>query len=190
MPRLLVGCLVALAAAVVVNATAHAADETSCVITDDTRKLALTLSWEEFDQKSNSPASFRAFALRACYREAAELIEYYLANKPTLAESQQRNSRFHAGQMYGHAGDERRALELIRSARWPEQPANAALNWNTYVAGVVAFLEKDRAALSAAREHLESEGGRNLINARVLRRMEKCFDKSYDDVWKAACEVS
>lgn len=190
MPFSLVRCLVAFAFAVVVSATAHAADATSCVINDDVRKLALTLSWEDFDQKSDNPASFRAFALRACYREAAELIEYYLANKPNLDESQQRNSRFHAGQMYGHAGDERRALELIRSARWPEQPANAALDWNSYVAGVVAFLEKDRAALSAARERLETAGGRNLINARVLKRMEKCFDKTYDDVWKAACEVS
>jgi hypothetical protein len=32
-------------------------------------------------------------------------------------------------------------------------------------------------------------GGRNLINARVLRRMEACFAKSYDDVWKPECEV-
>lgn len=158
------------------------------MVDDAVRRDALKLTWDEFDQKDISPASFRRYADRECYREAAELIEYYLANKPGLEIWQQRLSRFHAGQMYGHAGDEWRALELIRSARNPEQPASASLDWNTYVDGVVAFLEKNRATLSSTRARLEAAGGNNLINARVLRRMEKCFDRPYNGIWEADCE--
>jgi hypothetical protein len=187
-------CATALLAAAVLFAGAAFAQEPpraiDCPVSNDIRRRALELTWDEFDQKSESPASFRVFALRGCYRAAAELIEYYLANKPGLDAAQQRILRFHAGQMYGHAGDERRALELIRSAYWLEQPADAPLDWNTYVSGVVAFLEKDRGALASARERLEKAGGRNLINARVLRRMEKCFNQPYNDVWAPACDVA
>jgi hypothetical protein len=181
-----------LATQLAVSATALAQDPppaVDCPMGDEIRSLALQLTWDDFDQKSDSPSSFRAFALRGCYRAAAELIEYYLANKPGLDASQRRNSRFHAGQMYGHAGDDRRALELIRSAFWLEQPPNHPLDWNTYVGGVVAFLERDRQTLALARERLEKAGGNNVINAQVLKRMEECFDKSYANVWLSACKT-
>lgn len=190
MLRLLIVCLFSVAPIAGASQATPVAGAASCAVSDDMRARALKLSWDEFDQQSASPVSFRAIANRGCKREAGELVLYYLAHKGGLNESQQRLSRFHAGQLLAEAGEEARALELIRSAYWPEQPGDSPLDWNTYVAGVVAFLEKNRTALILARERLEKAGGSNLINARVLKRMEKCFDKSYADVWLPACEAS
>lgn len=186
MPRLPIVCLIV----VTLAAEQATPGAVSCAVSDDMRKQALTLSWDEFDQQSASPVSFRAMAARGCKREAGELILYYLAHKTGLDDSQRRISRFHAGQLFAESGEEVRALKLIRSAHWPEQPIDTPLDWNTYVAGVVAFLEKDPAALTSARQRLERAGGNNLINARILGRMEKCFEKRYAEIWTPQCESS
>jgi hypothetical protein len=151
------------------------------------RERALNLSWEDFDQLSANPVSFRALANHGCKREAAELVLYYLAHAEGLNESQRRLSRFHAGQLLAEVGDNARARALIRSAHWPEQPSDASLDWNSYVAGVVAFLEGDRAALAAARERLEIAGPSNAVDAGILMRMESCFEKGYADIWTHEC---
>ena len=190
MLRLLVVCLLSLASAACARQATQLAGAASCAGTDDKREQALKLSWDEFDQQSASPVSFRAIADRGCKREAGELVLYYLAHKEGLDESQQRLSRFYAGQLLAEAGEEARALELIRSTYWPEQPADSPLDWNTYVAGIIAFLETDRTALMAARKSLETASGNNLINARILARMEKCVEKRYAEIWTPQCEAS
>lgn len=190
MLRLLIVCLLSWASTAGASQVTPVAGAASCAVSDDMRKQALKLSWDEFDQQSASPVSFRALANRGCKREAGELVLYYLAHKEGLNDQEQRLSRFHAGQLLAEAGEEARALGLIRSTYWPEQPIDSPLDWNTYVAGVVAFLEKDRTALTSSRERLEKAGGNNLINARVLRRMEKCFEKRYAEIWTPRCEAS
>ena len=189
MHRLLVACVLSVASVGCARQVSPLADAEACAVNDDMREQALKLSWDEFDQRSTSPVSFRAVADRGCKREAGELVLYYLAHKTGLDKSQRRISRFHAGQLLAEAGEGARALELIRSAYAPEQPVDSPLDWNTYVAGIVAFLEKDQAALTAARERLARVGGNNLINERVLGRMETCFEKRYAEIWTAQCEA-
>lgn len=189
MQRLLVACVLSVVSVGCARQASPLADAEACAVNDDMRGQALKLSWDVFDQRSTDPVSFRAIANRGCKREAGELVLHYLAHKEGLDESQRRLSRFHAGQLLAEAGEEARALELIRSAYAPEQPVHSPLDWNTYVAGIVAFLEKDRTALTSARERLERVGGNNLINARVLRRMQTCFEKRYAEIWTSQCEA-
>jgi hypothetical protein len=158
-----------------------------CAIGQNLLDEALKLPWHEFDQENRNPASFRYLADKGCFAEAAQLSEYYLRYNDDLRADQRRNTRFHIGQLYGNAGRDEKALEYIRTTFWSSQPADSSLDWNTYVGGVIAFLEKDRTALSGARLALEHAGGMNALNAKFLARMERCFGRSYRFLRESIC---
>lgn len=160
-----------------------------CVATDKMRAEALTLSWSDFDQKQDSPAGMRKLSTAGCFKEAAELQEFYIANHKGLTAKEIANSKFHIGQNYASAGLPDRALLFIRQSLDPNQPADTTFDWNTYVLGVIAFLEQDRDALLQKMSVLRASPDRgNQINGRVLARMNKCFAKPYRDLWTPDCE--
>jgi hypothetical protein len=160
-----------------------------CALSNGTKRTALALSWDEFDQKGENPASMRWLANHECIEEAAALAEYYVANKPDLTDKQRRNSHFHIGQLYGVLGDYTKALAHVKVSVASDQPAAAPLDWNTYVAGVLAFFARDRAALQAARGALSTrtEAG-NVMNTGALARMDYCFDRPYSAIFKPECD--
>lgn len=163
---------------------------TECVVTDAMRAEALTLSWWDFDQKADSPAGMRRLSAAGCFREAAKLQEYYVANRKGLSPKEILNSHFHIGQNYANANMPNRALRYFRLSLDPNQTAISGFDWNTYVLGVIAFFENSREPLLQKMSVLRaSPDPGNQINGRVLARMNKCFGRSYPKVWTAECDV-
>ena len=161
-----------------------------CVVTDAMRAEALTLSWQDFDQNGDSQAGMRKLALASCFREAAELQEYYIANRKGLSPKEILNSHFHIGQNYANASMPNRALRYFRRSLNPIQPASSGFDWNTYVLGVIAFFERDREVLLQKMSVLRaSPDPGNQMNGRALARMNKCFDNRYRELWTQACEA-
>jgi hypothetical protein len=161
-----------------------------CIVTDAMRAEALTLSWPDFDQNPDSPAGMRKLSAAGCFREAAKLQEYYIANRQGLSPKEVLNSHFHIGQNYANASMPNRALRYFRLSLDPNQPASSGFDWNTYVLGVIAFFENDRETLLQKMSVLRaSSDPGNQINGRALARMNKCFGRRYREVWTAECDV-
>jgi hypothetical protein len=151
-----------------------------CEVTDAMRAEALTLSWQDFDQKADSPAGWRKLSASECFREAAKLQQYYIANRKDLTPKNMRDSHFHIGQTYATVSMPNRALRYFRLSLDPNQPESGGFDWNTYVLGVIAFLERDRETLLQKMSVLRaSPDPGNLNNGGVLARMNKCWDLPY-----------
>jgi tRNA A-37 threonylcarbamoyl transferase component Bud32/tetratricopeptide (TPR) repeat protein len=143
------------------------------------------LTWHQFDQTSGK--YWRELVDVRRYREAAELIEQYLALHPELDQGHQKvnaaNLHFHAAQCRALMGDKDGALQQLTMARHDASPALGGLLWNDYVAGTEAFLKGDRPALLAAHEKLAKGTEINLPNVAVLDRFLAKFGKSYEDAY-------
>jgi hypothetical protein len=155
------------------------------------RAQAITLSWQDFDQNADSPAGMRKLSIAGCFREAAKLQEYYIANRKDLTPKEVLNSHFHIGQNYANASMPNRALRYFRLSLNPEQPAKGGFDWNTYVLGVIAFFERDQETLLQKMSVLQaSTDPGDKINGRALARLNKCFAMRYREIWNApACDA-
>jgi len=150
------------------------------------RAALLALPEREFDQ--DLEGGWRALAAkRRCRRAAADLIAAYRRAHPQAGSL----LRWHEGQLRAGLGEKARAIRLFASARKPDDPS-----WNDYVDATVAFLNRDRRALAAARARLaarpkpadwdprDSEG-RPLpiswpLNLEVVDGLVRCFGKPYE----------
>ena len=109
------------------------------------REALLALDQQAFDQDRNG--GWRPLVESGCYAEAAELIAAYRerhGNQATILY-------WHEGQLRAMAGETTAAVALFNRARHPGGNALDA-SWNLYVDGSVAFLNRDRPALLAARD--------------------------------------
>lgn len=137
----------------------------------------LALGYEQFDQTMG--AGFRPLAAVGCHRQAADLIEAYIAEH----DAPQRSLRWHVAQLRAMDGDPEAAVASARSVLseaedFTEQP----LRWNDYVLATIAFLEKDRVALQFHRDQVAlgaPEHPGNAMNLRLLDSLLHHFDQSY-----------
>ena len=149
------------------------------------RKSDLQLSYQDFDQKPGQ--GWRRLADGKKFLEAAQLIDRYAKQKSGLAEWQQINLRFHAGQLYAFAGKERLALERFKKSLYAKLPANSPVRWNAYVRATIAFLEKDRDTLKKQREII-ARGPKfrgSIPNLDVVDRLLKNFGQPYRTAYRA-----
>lgn len=141
------------------------------------RDSALALSYEAFDQTEGS--GFRKLA-GACPREAADLIEAWLARHADAPSS----VTWHLAQMRAESGETAAALLAARKVLRADEPADAPFKWNDYVRAVIAFLEHDRVAFdahhAAVRAAADLHQG-NAMNAGFLDRFAANFERSYLD---------
>lgn len=155
-----------------------------CALTPEHLAANRTLSFESFDQAGVTPWTARKLGERECYAEAARAGEDYLLHGPELTERQRQVVSWHLGQYLASSGAELEAARVMATTRRNEEMTPDDFDWNTYLLGTHAFLTKDRAAMDAAVATLSArEGVRNQINARALRRLQSCFDKSYRDAY-------
>ncbi|AYV46286.1 hypothetical protein CFHF_18130 [Caulobacter flavus] len=183
----------AIAIAALTCGTAWCAPERAdCSITPQDLQSNLSLSFAEFDQDGVTATTARALGDRKCDAAAAQATEHYLAYRPDLSASEINILTWHLAQYLAAAGDERTAAKVMLAARRPpaNPPESDGFEWNTYVVGSWAFLIKDRQALEAATSRLSAAPGvRNGMNAKVLRRFSKCFDRSYIEAYDSvSCE--
>ena len=158
-----------------------------CALSAADKIANAALSYDEFDQNGTLASSFRALDVAGCYALAADAAEDYLLHHPGLKDGERINLLFHEGQARAAAGEERSGAMVIAASRDLSQKPDDGFDWNTYVEGTWAFLVKDRAGLDAAATKLGNAPGEdNAINARVLRGLQRCFNRPYREAYGAA----
>jgi hypothetical protein len=144
---------------------------------DSPRELAL--DYETFDQRAGS--GWRRIAEAGDFLGAAELVDRYGAERADLAEWQQLNLRFHAGQLYAFAGRTEPALARLKAALRAGEPVGSPVRWNAYVRATIAFLEWDRPRLAAYRAEIAAgpklDG--SVPNLDVVDRLIALSDEPY-----------
>jgi hypothetical protein len=153
-----------------------------CDLTQADKDANAKLSFEDFDQESSNPKSWRGLSNAGCWEQAIEASQDYTARGPILEPYHQRIMLFHYGQSLATMGREAEAAPFIAFSREPKgsRPLGNMLNWNDYVTGTWAFLIHDRELLIAMRDRvLESPGRGNVINGNILSKLERCFGKPY-----------
>lgn len=111
------------------------------------RAAMLALSPEQFDQ--DLEGGWRPMAEKAqCQLAAADLIAAYRAQPKAAGNT---TMIWHEAQMRAEAGQDAQAVALMRQTY---RPAPDAGGWNPYVDASIALIDKDRAALAAARAAL------------------------------------
>lgn len=113
-------------------------------------KAMLALDEDAFDQDlSNGGGGWRKLGnTPGCEHAAADLIAAYRAAHPGSG----RILVWHEGQLRALTEDRERAVPLLAAARKPDAEDKAG--WNFYVDATVAFLERDKPKLLAARDRL------------------------------------
>lgn len=137
----------------------------------------LALSYEQFDQTEGQ--GFRVLAGLGCAKEAADLIEAYLAKTGATQSS----LRWHIAQLRATQGDRAEAVRYAKTClREKEDFAANALRWNDYVRATIAFLERDREALVRHRDAVaaaKDDHFGNALNLKLLDALIRYFDHDY-----------
>jgi hypothetical protein len=167
------------------------AAEPTCVVTSEQRDANRALSFLDFDQRGVTPQTARKLGERKCYAEAAAASEDYLLFGPDLTRREREVVSWHLAQYLASSGREAEAARVMATTRAEPEETPDGFDWNTYVVGSYAFLAGDRAMLDDAVARLTAQGGaRNLMNGRVLRRLQKCFGRPYLEAYESeTCAV-
>ncbi len=173
----------------------------ACVV--DTAAM-LALPSRQFDQTEGQ--GWRLVAAKGCDAAVADLIAAYRA--ANLGDPLAATMIWHEGQMRANAGDYAAARPLFAAARLTRSPFNW-FGWNDYVAATIAFLDRDRPALLAARARLAATprpkthawtdpngtpiapptlatGEQWPANLPVVDALVRCFDRSYKAAYGSA----
>ena len=162
--------------------------ESACVY--DRGRLP-TMDLATFDQ---SPQGWRQLAGQAapgatpCHAAIADLIAEYRRLRPDVMRGNLNAYLlyWHEGQaraMHGQVGE---AQALMERARVQGIPVFEA--WNVYVDATIAFLRRDKPALTQARSVLAAlpPAGAKPANLDVVDGLIQCFERSYADAY-ATC---
>lgn len=156
----------------------------------------LELDFQSFDQ--DLEGGWRTLANRGCMVEAATLIERYLEENPAAANERTNLLHFHAGQVLAFSGETDRAIshfersfesfDLILQLREDEEDelADMLVGWNLYVEGTLAFLRRDREALTEALGELRThDDDVSRTNLAIVERFLENFDGTYADAYRS-----
>lgn len=137
----------------------------------------LDLDYQTFDQTQGQ--GFRALAAAGCQREAADLIEAYIAATSAVQSS----LRWHIAQLRATHGDNETAIRYAREVlKDDEVEAPDTLRWNDYVLATIAFLENDPDVLQQHRDKVaEAADGHpgNALNLKLLNALQRHIGQSY-----------
>lgn len=157
-----------------------------CGLDEAERARLLALDEEAFDQDMDG--GWRAVAAPgpACFTPAAELILAYVEQHGEAALERPTLAYWHAGQMFAMAGETERALTEFRRSYQDATDNEMAGMWNRYADGTIAFLERDREALIAARDALPAMMG---SNRDVLDGFVNCWDRPIMEAYQRECRT-
>ena len=111
------------------------------------RREMLNLSFKSFDQDlSDGGGGWRKLLKPGCERVAANLIRDYRRKNGSTKNI----LIWHEGQLRAMAGQYPQAVELFERSRHTQDE----MGWNAYIDATIAFLEKDKPRLIAARDRL------------------------------------
>jgi len=98
--------------------------------------------------------------------------------------------------MAAFSNQNRKAVEYFRGSlnQGPVEVENVGLfDWNSYVLGTIAFLERDRDSLQNHRNELATpeKSDANKLNRSVLEGYLACFDETYAEAYgNKNCQAS
>jgi len=139
-------------------------------------RAVLDLDYQQFDQTPGR--GFRVLAEARCPRQAADLIETWIAHTGETRSS----PRWHVAQLRGEAGQIQAARTAARASLRADEAADAPFRWNAHVRAYIAFLDGDRSAFDAALAEMEGASDAhpgNGINAGFWRRLQAHFELGY-----------
>lgn len=167
----------------------NATETNRCDLTEADKIANAELSVSEFDYVPTLPSTARALNERQCYASAAEAGEDYLVRGTIDSERHHSSVIFHVGQNLALSGDERGGARMIAAAKRPTQAAGASFDWNTYVIGTWAFMQRDRELLQTAFDRLRGQPGEgNQANAKVLGGLLHCYGQPYSMAYSPSCQ--
>ena len=167
------------------------------------KEAMLALSPQAFDQ--DMEGGWRPLGAREeCRETAADLLAAYRkAHWGDLTQSELHTNYWHEGQVRASLGQTQPAVRLLMAG---VNPAFQTDGFHDYALGTVAFLNRDRAGLEAARTRLAAtpapayfeESARAFgekygvtlkwpMNLDVLDGLIACFDKPYDEAYSRDC---
>lgn len=159
----------------------------------------IALTPEAFDQDMDG--GWRPLAEKAECREAAAdlLAAYRTAHWGDLDADELHLNYWHEGQVRASMGQTASAVRLLMAG---VNPAADSGGFENYALGTIAFLQKDRSALQAARDRLaatpqppefaqaaaryRAQYGGELawpLNLDILDGFLACFDRTYDEAY-------
>jgi hypothetical protein len=138
-------------------------------------------SYDEFEE-----TGWRTLAAKDCFFQSGKSIVSWLsAHLDTASDEQVRSLRYQAARVFAMTGRSRTALVHLRHSKDPDQPADAAQDWNAYIGAFSAWLRQDLNKLRTNITKLEAQpvdetGFKpNLIAA---RRFLVCYGSSYAEI--------
>ena len=146
----------------------------------EAKRTAPAMAYREFDQTEDQ--GWRRLAGQPCLAEAADLIDFYRANRADLGPSSKVNLSFHAGQLQAMAGNYAEAIKRFRTAEVnPSVPPE--FKWSEYVRATIAFLQHDAEELVRNRDLIADAGsfGPNQSNLKVVDRLVANFERPYKE---------
>lgn len=108
----------------------------------------LALPFERFDQ--DLTGGWRALESKGCPVAAAEVLRRYRDEHRPLTDAQRSLLSWHEGQVLAFMGSYQRAIPLLLAGI----PVDDTIGFAHYALGTVAFLQRDKPALLAARARL------------------------------------
>ncbi|MEM9839763.1 MAG: hypothetical protein AAF830_11510 [Pseudomonadota bacterium] len=189
------------------------AELTRCGVNEAELDRLLALDQRAFDQ--DFQGGWRAITKEeSCGKAAAEVIKAYLAYSTPTPPNSIGILRWHAGQALASDGFEQEALPFFRASFHNNASQGEELDaWDHYVIATIAFIEKDRERLVAARDAIatfvpseETKAARRRflednpeitmaegfvdqpMNLNVVEGLLACFGKPYGDAYGGECE--
>lgn len=158
----------------------------ACGVDEAEHARLMALDEDAFDQ--DMEGGWRAVANQGpdCFVTAAELIQDYVALHGAENLEQPGLAHWHAGQLLAMAGETERALPELRLSYKPASDNPMDAMWNHYADGTIAFLERDREALIAARDALPD---RPMSNRGVLDGLINCWDRPMMQAYQQDCRT-
>jgi len=145
----------------------------------------LLMDWDTFDQSNKG---WREFSLSKHYKEAGEIIIYYINNKQGLDEYQRIILNHHAGQMLAYVNNYSNAIKYFQKSIYKSPMNDKQIKWNAYIYATIAFLVKNIDELVKYKRILEipsSEDG-YCPNLPFVKSFIINFDKTYKEAYEAA----
>ncbi len=148
---------------------------------EDATTKALALDYKAFDQTQHS--GWRVLAQdEKRHREAATLIDAYLAKHSELNRFDRANLNFHALQCLAMAGDNAEALKHLPASRLDPEPPESPICWNDYLEATEAFLKRDRPKLLAVRKRMATQkpddGNLPIVDS-LIAHFDEPYAKAY-----------
>lgn len=179
---------------VTLTLTSFAHAKSQCEVNRNDFEENAKLSFSEFDQTGSKPKTSRVLGELKCYLSAAEVSERYLSMNLNLTTRERAIITWHMAQYLASVGKEKEAAQLMLATLTGKEieasPDN--FDWNSYVIGTWAFIQKNHTLLEQSLSNLLNKGGqRNTMNSKVLQRFVNCFNSSYEESYaNTACDKS